>query len=339
MKVALVSPYGLDHHGGVQDQVLRLARWLREAGHEATVAAPAAGEHGVDLGPTVRVPANRSRAPICLDPRAVGRARRAVAGADVVHLHEPFMPVVGTGLLWVETPPKVGTFHADPSDTVRRFYGWARPALAPFADRLAAATAPSELARTVVAPFVDARIVPNGIDVATYRLDVERIPNRVAFLGRDDPRKGLAVMLEAWELVPGAELVVIGAQGRDRPGVRFLGRVDEARKRAELAAAAVYCAPNLGGESFGLVVAEGMAAGCAVVASDIPAFTAVLGGAGVTVPAGDAAALAAAVRELLDDPERRAALADAAAERVRRFDRAEVLAGYLAVYEDAARNP
>ncbi len=339
MKVALVSPYGLDHHGGVQDQVLRLARWLREAGHEATVAAPAAGEHGIDLGPTVRVPANRSRAPLCLDPRAVGRARRAVAGADVVHLHEPFMPVVGPGLLWADTPPTVGTFHADPSAAVRRLYGWARHALAPFADRLAVATAPSEQARSAIAPFVNARLVPNGIDVAAYRVDVERHPRRVTFVGRDEPRKGLATLLEAWRAVEHAELVVMGTSGNDRPGVRFMGRVTEEEKRRLLAGAAIHCAPNLGGESFGLVVAEGMAAGCAVVASDIPAFSAVLGGAGVTVPAGDAAALGATLRALLDDPERRTSLAAAAAERVARFDRAEVLAGYLAAYEDALRNP
>ncbi len=339
MKIALVSPYGLDHYGGVQDQVLRLARWLREAGHEATVVAPAAGEHGVDLGRTVRLPANRSLAPICLDPRAVGRARRAVAGVDVVHLHEPFMPVVGPGLLWADTPPKVGTFHADPSDTIRRLYGWARPALAPFADRLAVATAVSELARSAVAPFVDARVVPNGIDVAAYRVDVARHPRRVTFVGRNEPRKGLAILLEASQHVEGAELVVIGSEGADRPGVRFLGRVGDEEKRRLLAGAAVHCAPNLGGESFGLVVAEGMAAGCAVVASDIPAFAAVLGDAGVTVPAGDAAALAAALRSLLDDPARRASLAAAAAERVMRFDRAGVLAGYLAAYEDAARKP
>ncbi len=339
VKVAVVSPYGLDHYGGVQDQVLRLAAWLRDAGHQALVVAPAAGEHGVDVGGTVAIAANRSKAPLSLDPRAVRRAARAVAGADVVHLHEPFMPVIGPGLLWADTPPKVGTFHADPSDLVRRAYRWARPLLAPFADRLAVATAPSELAASAVAGLVEVRIVPNGIDVAGYRQAVDREPARVAFLGRDEPRKGLAVLLDAWPqvaaAVDGAELVVIGASGVDGAGVRYLGRVAEDEKRRALASSSVYCAPNLGGESFGIVVAEGMAAGCAVVASDIPAFARVLAGAGRTVPPGDAPALAATLVGVLGDDGERERLAAAARERVQAFDRATVLAGYLAAYEAA----
>ncbi len=339
VKVALVSPYGLNHFGGVQDQVVKLAGWLRDAGHDATVVAPAAGEHGVDVGPAVRVPANRSRAPVALDPRAAVRARQAVAGADVVHLHEPFMPMVGLGVLLGSTPPKVGTFHADPSAAMRAAYRRAAPLLRRAAGRLAVATAVSELARSAVAPVADARIVPNGIDVAAYRVDAMRAAERVAFLGRDDPRKGLAVLLAAWPAVraavPGAELAVIGADGRDGGGVHYLGRVPDERKRAELAGAAVYCAPNLGGESFGLVIAEGMAAGCAVVASALPAFQAVLAGAGVTVPPGDADALGTALVAVLRDPPVRARLAGAAAERVAAFDREVVLAEYLRAYRDA----
>jgi phosphatidylinositol alpha-mannosyltransferase len=344
VKVAVVSPYDFAFPGGVQDQVAGLVAWLREAGHEAWPIAPGSGgPEGVrHVGRSLTVPANRSRAPIGLSPSAVRRLAAALGGADVVHVHEPFMPLVSTAAVRAATVPVVGTFHADPSRLVRRFYRWAQPALRRHARRLSAATAVSEVARSAVAGLVDARIVPNGVDTAALRVDgVERVEGRVVFLGRDEPRKGLDVLLQAWPLVrartPAATLHVLGAHRASGPaGVRFLGRVSAAVKSAELSSAAALCAPNLGGESFGMILIEGMAAGCAVVASDLEAFRAVAGRSARFVPPGNPTELGASLGDLLADPTGRAELAAAGRTEVARFDKREVVEAYLAAYRDAA---
>ncbi|MBN2113846.1 MAG: glycosyltransferase family 4 protein [Acidimicrobiia bacterium] len=342
MKIALVCPYDLGAVGGVQGQVVSLVAWLREAGHEAWAVAPGSGgpPGTVHVGRVVTVPANRSRAPISLDPRVPARVREAVAGAEVVHVHEPLVPLVGPAALRPGGPPRVGTFHADPGAVVRRLYGGAAPLLRRLAGRLAVATAVSPVAAAGVQAFTKVRIIPNGLDTARYRVPVVRAARRVVFLGRDDPRKGLDVLLQAWPVVaaavPGAELRVLGARRDSGPtGVLYLGRVDEAVKLRELGEAAVLCAPNLGGESFGLVVAEGLAAGCAVVASDLPAFRHVAGEAARLIAPGDAAALGRAIIEVLSDEGEAARLAGMGRHRALVFDRAAVLEGYLAAYREA----
>lgn len=338
MKIAIVCPYSMQHWGGVQHQAANLVTWLRDAGHEAWLVAPDAGPPAHDVGATNVVRINRSRAPLALRPSAIRRTRRAVADADVVHIHEPFMPAVSLAALLGESPPRVGTFHADTGALVAGLYRAAGTLLRSWAQRLSVATAVSPVAQRSVASITATEIIPNGIDVAGYERAVERQANRVVFLGRDDPRKGLDVLLRAWERVPaGFELLVIGAARDEAPsGVRFLGRVAEDEKLDMLASAAVLCAPNTGEESFGLIVAEGMAAGCAVVASGIPAFAAVLGDAGLLVPPRDPAALAETITALLRSPEQAAALGKAARNEVRRFDRSSVVAAYLDAYRRAA---
>jgi phosphatidylinositol alpha-mannosyltransferase len=342
MRVALVCPYDLGAVGGVQGQVASLVEWLQAAGHDAWAVAPGSGgppgtRH---VGPVIRVPTNRSRAPITIHPGAVGRVREAVAGADVVHVHEPLVPVTGPAALYAGEAPRVGTFHADPSAVVRRFYRGAAPLLRRLMKRLAVATAVSPVAAEGVGAFTAVQIVPNGLDTARYRGGGERVPRRVVFLGRDDPRKGLDVLLQAWPLVaaavPGAELRVLGATRPPGPaGVVFLGRVEEAEKLRELGEATALCAPNLGGESFGLIVAEGLAAGCAVVASDLPAFRHVVGEAARLVPPADALALSRALTEVLSDEGEVARLAGMGRHQVARFDRAVVLESYLEAYRRA----
>lgn len=337
MRVAIVCPYDLDMDGGVQAQCLGLAAQLESAGVHAAVVGAGAPPEGV--GRTVRVRANRSTNPITLDPRAVPALRRRVEFADVVHVHEPFIPLVGWAALSVEKPT-VATFHADPAPWTRRLYRWAeglgRRVLAG-----AVLAAASEVAASAVPPsWGEPVVVPNGIDVASYAPETPRRPRRVIFLGRDDPRKGLDVLLAAWpgvrEAVPDAELLVVGrARPRDIPGVDFRGWVTEDEKRRLLASASVMVAPNLGGESFGITVAEAMAAGCAVVASDLPAFTAVLAGTGVQVPRGRSAPLLQEIVDLLEDPERARHLGEAARESARRFDWGVVAARYLEIYESA----
>ena len=341
LRVGVVCPYDLGRPGGVQDQTHRLVRWLRQAGHEAVLIGP--GTDGPDgavlLGATTIIPANAAATPISLDPRVFQRVRRALQDVDVAHVHEPMMPLVSTSALRVRGHGTVATFHADPPPWVRSTYGAAKRIWRRQLRNAQIVTTVSPVAARAIADLTDYRIIPNGIDVDDYERG-PTIPGRVAFLGRDDPRKGLSVLLDAWpairNVVPTATLVVAGAERKVAPdGVVYLGRVTEEEKRTALAEAEVFCAPNLGGESFGLVVAEGMASGCAVVASAIPAFAHVLGNAGELVSPGDAAGLSDRIAALLTDPERMRRLAVAAEERVRRFDGPAVAAEYLAAYEEA----
>lgn len=342
MRIAVVSPYALDVPGGVQAQVIELAAQLRFRDHEATVIGPGAGslEHSVDVGGSVGIPANGAIAPVAVNPASWARVRKALATAELVHVHEPLMPIVGWAALRGDAP-RVLTFHADPSDAVRRVYRAAGPLIRRGIRNAGAVTAVSPLAASAVEPLASyLDIVPNALDVAGYAVGVERHPQRVAFLGRPDRRKGRDVLLEAWPHVrgrhPGAELVVMG--GGDAPdidGVRFAGRVDEHEKRHLLASASIFCAPNRGGESFGITVAEGMAAGCAVVASDLAAFRHVLDGTGAHFANGDALALARELGDLLDDGQRRNRLAAASSARVRAFDWSVVVDRYLDIYTRA----
>ncbi len=355
MRVALVCPYDLGIPGGVQDQVIRLREWLSTAGHEAWIVAPGTSEHEdaagegvagpslppgtVVVGSSTVVRANRSAAPIALDPRVARRVRSAVRGADVVHIHEPFMPIVSLTATRIADLPTVGTFHADPSPVVRHALRIGGPLARSLAGRLDVVTAVSEVARSSVPSIGRVRIIPNGIDVAAYAPS-EKDPMSVAFVGRDDPRKGLDVLLEAWEAVaaavPEAHLTVVGARRpTGPPRVEFLGRVDEVTKRDVLGSAGVAVAPNLGGESFGIVVAEAMASGCAVVASAIPAFTRVLGDAGEFVRPGDAEGLAQRILFVLGDPDRQRSLGVEAMGEVRRFDAGVVTSDYVGAYESA----
>ena len=342
MKVAVVCPYAFDAPGGVQDQVTRIVRWLGDAGHEAWAVAPGEGgpEGTRSIGSFRSIRVNRSRAPISLDPRAIRRVGEAVADADVVHIHEPFMPMASLGALIASTPPRVGTFHADPSAMVRTAYRAAGTLLDLAAKRLDVVTAVSAVAASAVDRLAGIRVIPNGIDVDEYRPSGDRDASGVVFVGRDDPRKGLDILLQAWPLirrrVPDARLRVIGTMRRGGPeGVEFLGWLNEAEKRAELARAAVLVAPNLGGESFGIVVLEGLASGSAVVATDIPAFRAVGADAMLYTDAGDPPGIADAVAGLLTDPDRREALTKRALARARLFGREVVLSAYLAAYRDA----
>jgi phosphatidylinositol alpha-mannosyltransferase len=341
MKVALVCPYDLGKPGGVQDQVIRIARWLVDAGHEAVIVGPGTDgpEGSILVGSTATIPANNASTPISLNPRVGRRLEAAVADADVVHIHEPLMPTVSLSATRFSHKATVGTFHADAPRWARRGYAIAKPVTRAAISRLDVVTAVSEVARSSLAGIDDVRIIPNGIDVQDYGGD-KKTAGAVAFLGRDDPRKGLGVLLDAWpsivDAVPGATLTVVGAtRDLDVAGVTFTGRVSEEEKRSWLAQAEVYVAPNLGGESFGIVVAEGMASGCAVVASAIPAFVSVLGDAGTFVQPGDVEGLADAIVGLLTDADRMAVLAERAVRGVGRFDRSAVVTEYLRAYEDA----
>jgi len=341
MSVAIVSPYDLGSPGGVQDQAIRLSYWLEGLGHESVLIGP--GEEGPEgavlLGPTRRITANRASAPIALNPKVARQLKEAIADVDVVHIHEPLMPIVSAAATTIRTHPTVGTFHADPPSWARFGYRVGSQVWRRAIRRLDVVTTVSHVSGSAISPFASARVIPNGIDVADYG-GTEKVHSRVAFLGRDDERKGLQVLLDAWPSVlrsaPDAELRVIGVERDDSiNGVTFLGRVDGAHKREELGRAEIYCAPNLGGESFGIVVAEGMASGCAVVASGIPAFVGVLGQSGVFTSPGDPTGLAGCVVSLLKDRHLLESKQEAAARAVERFDGAIVAGQYVDAYEDA----
>ena len=338
MRIAVVSPYALDVPGGVQQQVIGLVEQLRRLGEDAFAVAPSAGEgvDRVDIGRSVGVRINRSQAPLALSPPVMGRVKAAVSTADVVHVHEPFVPLVGWAALRVGKPTVV-TFHADPSKTVKTAYRWAGGLLRRVL-RDALATTVSRTAMRAVDLFgVLPEQIPNAIDVDSFRQSAERNHLQVAFVGRPDPRKGRDLLLAAWpdvrSKVPGASLVIVG--GGDTPpltGVRYLGRVSEEEKRLALATSGVFCAPNRGGESFGITIVEGMAAGCAVVASDLDAFSDVLAGSGLLFPNGDRIGLTAALVHTLTDADLRSRLAQDASARVQAFDWKKVTGRYISLY-------
>ena len=331
MKIALVSPYDLGKPGGVQSQVRQLTAQLLTRGHQAWVVGPGTPPNlGVDVGPSVTVPANGSRAPISLHPAAIRRTREGVAGADVIHLHEPLMPLIGPALLSLHLKMVV-TAHAAAPRWVERVY---RLAPARWWEGRVMTAVSSIAAAPLPAP---AQIIPNGLDTAIYRPREGKDPLRVAFLGRDDPRKGLNILLDAWpavrQKVPGAELVVLGADGPPHlAGVEFRGRVTESEKIAQLGRATVFTAPNTRGESFGITLVEGMAAGCATVASNLAAFAEVAGMTARLVEPGSVVALAGAISDLLLDPGEAARIGEEARRQTERFDWSVVTPQYVDCY-------
>ncbi|HEX6145535.1 MAG TPA: glycosyltransferase family 4 protein [Acidimicrobiia bacterium] len=338
LRVGVVCPYDLSVPGGVQAQVLGLARYLEGQGDRAVVIGPGLPDHveGVDLGRSISVPGNGSMVPISLDPRGWSRIRAAAADLDLLHVHEPLMPLASWFAVHAGRPV-VATFHAAPGRGGRIAYRVVRPLFGWATAGTRALTAVSETAASVLPPSVEARIIPNGLDVSSMRVGTPREQSRVVFLGRDEPRKGLDVLLEAWpavlDRVPQAELHVMGAD-RGLDGITWWGLVDDETKARVLSSSAVYVAPQTGGESFGIVLIEAMAAGAAVVASDLKAFRSVAGDSAHFFPVGDSQALASVLTGLLGDPAERARLAEVGALLAERYDWGVVGAAYRQLYAE-----
>lgn len=364
MRIGVVCPYSFEVPGGVQSHVLDLARALRGLGHSVEVLAPADEETPLPdfvrpTGRSVRIAYNGSVARLSFGPVSFARVRRWIRDHDfdVLHLHEPVAPSLSLLALMIADGPIVATFHTSTprSRTLSAF----QVVLQPFLEKITARIAVSALARRVQVEHLggDAVEVPNGVDVGFFEA-ASPLPGyprpglTVGFVGRfSEPRKGMPVLLEAVRLlepdVPDVQLLVVGRGDADelkrraRSGLAdrlvTLGQVDDLTKARALRSVDIYCAPNIGGESFGVILTEAMSAGAPVVASDLDAFRRVLddGRAGVLTPVGDPAALAGALRELLTDPERRAALAAAGRRRVSAFDWSVVAGQVLRVYEQA----
>lgn len=340
MRIGLVCPYDMGRPGGVQAQVSGLAKSLRARGDDALVIAPGAddGEDGVDLGSSVTIPGNASMVPISIDPRVRSQIERATRSLDLVHVHEPLMPMVSLNALRAGKPV-VATFHAAPGVWGRGVYrvlgSQLRRLLGP---NIAQITAVSNTAAAPLPDDLDVAVVPNGVDVSAFSREIERHPARVCFLGRDERRKGLDVLLEAWSVVrtevPSAELVVMGAS-RGIEGITWKGRVDDPTKADVLASSAVYVAPHLGGESFGIVLVEAMAAGTPTVASDLSSFRDVGNDVVRYFPPGDSGELARVVIGLLHDSQSRDEMSTKGKSRAREFDWSRVTASYRSIYEAA----
>ncbi|MDQ3629570.1 MAG: glycosyltransferase family 4 protein [Actinomycetota bacterium] len=364
MRIGLVCPYSLDVAGGVQNHVRDLAETLLATGHQVSVLAPVSEANDdasippyvVSAGRAVPVPYNGSVARVAFGPVSASRTRRWLRDGDfdVVHVHEPMAPSVALIALATSTAPVVATFHTaiERSRAMAAAAGILRPAL----DKIVGRIAVSAIALQTVVQHLGGGgvIVPNGLFVERFaglrtgHLEHPEAPS-IVFLGRfDEPRKGLGVLLEALDGVlveyPAARLVVAGRGDVDaavarlggplRAAVSFVGEVSGPDRTRLLAGADVFVAPNLGGESFGIVLVEAMAAGAPVVASDIPAFGAVCehGQLGALFANGDADDLTRAVLETLTDPGTRART-DAAAAAVWRYDWSSVTRQVTAVYD------
>lgn len=363
MRVGLVCPYTWDVPGGVQAHVRDLAESLLELGHEVSVLTPVDEPEQAQLpsyvvaaGRAVPVPYNGSVARLAFGPLSLARTRRWLRDGqfDVLHLHEPIVPSLSMLACFAASGPMVATFHtATARSRALQVFG---SVLQPGLEKIIGRIAVSPAARRVVVEHLggDAVLIPNGVAVRRFdgaqRLaGLEGVPT-VAFLGRiDEPRKGLAVLLEALpelvELVPDVRLLVAGPGDVEevreaipaslRGHVVLLGLVPEVDKPRVYASGDIYCAPNTHGESFGIVLIEAMATGTPVVASDLEAFRRVLedGRSGLLVPVADPAALATALAGLLGDPARRKLLAEAGRVSVEQYDWSTVTARIVEVYE------
>jgi phosphatidylinositol alpha-mannosyltransferase len=364
LRIGIVSPYSFDVPGGVQNHIVDLAEALIGLGHEVSVLAPADEDsdlppYVVPAGRALPFPYNGSVARIAFGPVSTARVRRWLARGqfDVLHVHEPMALSLSMLAVLSARGPVVATFHT--AMTRSRALSAAQGLLQLVVEKITARIAVSELARKVQVEHLGGGAVeiPNGVTVAKFA-SAEPLPGwpgeggTLGFLGRfTEPRKGFDLLRTAFVALaqqrPGLRLLVAGPGDRadlydDIPAVlhdrvEFLGLVSEADKARMLRSVDVYVAPNTGGESFGMILTEAMAAGAAVAASDLDAFRRVLDGgrAGALFPTGDAAALTALLGALLDDPERRTGLAQYARHAVRAYDWSSVAGRVLEVYATA----
>ncbi len=345
----MVSPYAWDVPGGVQAHIRDLAHHFLSEGHEVSVLAPALDEGAlgekfvVSAGRPVAIPYNGAVARVLFGPVAATRVRQWIArnDFDVMHLHEPAIPSLSLLACSIAEGPMVGTFHvAAPRQKVAFAIA---PLLEPVIEKLRARIAVSEVARETLTIHLDtdALVIPNGIDTsffASAKVNPEwKQEFTIGFLGRfSEPRKGLSVLMEAVpnlvRAIPNLRILIAGpGEGLEvmqllnptlRNRVVFLGRLSDEEKASFLKSVDIYVAPNTGGESFGIILAEAMAAGAAIVASDLPAFESVLGKGkyGLTFTNSDSSNLAKQIIALANNSKAIAQLRAEAQIGANRFD-------------------
>lgn len=352
VRIGLVCPYSLSVPGGVQGQVLGLARVLRRLGHETRVLAPCDGPPPetfvTPLGDSIPTAANGSMAPLAPDPSCALRTMRALRDEDfdVLHLHEPVAPGPTQTSLLMHPAPIVGTFHAAGASAS---YRWLNPITRWLAGKIEVRCAVSADAIALAQRHLGGsyELVFNGIEIERFAsaTPIKAESPAIFFCGRHEPRKGLAVLLEAMAQLPAGVRLWVASDGPDTaalqarfagdPRIEWLGRITDAEKAARLRGASVFCAPSLGGESFGVVLLEGMAARTPVVASDLPGYRTVATDEAdaLLVPPGDVSALAATLRRVLDSPGLAARLIAGGDRRAHLYSMDRLADRYLEFYE------
>lgn len=358
MRIGIICPYSFDEPGGVQAHILELSRVLIAAGHTVRVLGPSSpGTQVPDFvlkgGRSLPIRYNGSVARISIGPGVRRRVRNFILGGDfdLLHLHEPNSPSYSMAGLWTAKGPILATYHASSSGSLalKAFHPMLRPNL----KKIRGGIAVSEVARRWQVEHLgsDPVVIPNGVDVGVYREahrqhlaanaeNPDEGPVEVVFLGRlGEPRKGLNILLRALRRVDRDIRVTVMGGGRHpaMEGVDFVGRVSEQEKLEILGRADIFVAPNTGGESFGIVLVEAMAAGCAVLASDLESFAAVCSSdsdtpAGLLFANGSDRDLAEKLLLLIDDPAARARLIRAGQDRAQHYDWSSVSREVLAVY-------
>jgi phosphatidylinositol alpha-mannosyltransferase len=365
LRIGIVCPYSWDFPGGVQNHVRDLAEFLLSNGHYVEVLAPATEnedlpDYVVSAGRAISIPYNGAVARILFGVVANNRVRSWIheGNFDLMHLHEPAIPSLSLLACWAGEGAMVGTFHA--AAKYQKAIVAIGPILEPVIEKLSARIAVSESARLTLTAHLetDAIVIPNGIYADNYRDGSARAEwqgNTIGFLGRfEEDRKGLPVLLDALPIIsrfiPDIRVLIAGPgdseevlekvdpQLRDR--VEFLGKISEEDKADFLASVSLYIAPNTGGESFGIILAEAMAGGATVVASNIPAFADVLGDGqyGALFESENSENLAKVIIDLLRDGAKRKELAAAGAIHAQRFDWGQVGEEIFEVYELAMMN-
>ena len=360
LKIGIVCPYSWDTPGGVQNHIRDLAEFLIAAGHEVSVLAPAADEQNlpayvVNAGKPISIPYNGAVARVLFGPVAFARVRQWISQGDfdLLHLHEPAIPSISLLACWAADGPMVGTFHA--AAKRQKIIFAIGPILEPAIEKLSARIAVSEAARLTLTDHLDtdAVVIPNGIYASRYaegKSQEKWQGNTLGFIGRfEEPRKGLSILLGALPVIarfaPDVKVFVAGPgdpteiQEEIDPQLRhrfeFLGKISEEEKADFMSSVSIYVAPNTGGESFGIILAEALAGGACVVASDIPAFDDLLGHGqyGALFKSEDSTDLAKVIIDLLRDDKKRSELASKGQARGQSFDWKIVAQQIYSVYE------
>jgi phosphatidylinositol alpha-mannosyltransferase len=362
LRIGMVSPYGWDTPGGVQIHIKDLAENLIAQGHDVSVLAPVSDEsqvqedYLVSAGRPISIPYNGAVARILFGPVASSRVKQWIAAGefDLLHVHEPAIPSLSLLACWAAEGPIVATFHAAAAKQ-KAIYAIG-PILEPMLEKLTAKIAVSEMARATLKDHfeTEAVVIPNGIDASKFKEAKPEpawaLPHTIGFIGRfEEPRKGLEVLLNALPIVakefPDLRLLVAGPgdaesfskklPGEVKKRIEFLGRLSDQQKLAFFKSVEIYVAPNTGGESFGIILAEAMASATAILASDIPAFDQLLnhGRDGALFASENSMDLAAKLIGLMKDASERTRIQEAGLLRAQDFDWKTVSDQILDVYE------
>lgn len=361
LNIGIVSPYGWDAPGGVQAHIADLRDYLVKQGHKVSVLAPSGEDRDlpewvVSAGRPISIPYNGAVARVLFGPLAFARVKEWIGenDFDLLHLHEPAIPSISLLACWAAEGPMIGTFHASAKKQKASFA--IVPILEPVIEKLAARIAVSEAAReTLIAHLdTDAVVIPNGIYSKRMRGKIreEWSGQTLGFMGRfNEPRKGLKVLIDALPIIsrfmPDIRVLVAGPGDPEeflkeidpqlKSRIEFLGKLTESEKADFMSSVGAYVAPNTGGESFGIILAEALAGGAAVIAADIPAFSALLKGGkyGRLFKSEDSTELAKAVIDLLRNPEMRDEIAKSGQNYAQGFDWDAVAKDIFEIYEMA----